>query len=69
MKRNCHINMETGDLTLGSVKVEDEGPYVCRRIHKDRSVWDWVRQPNVSGEWTVQEYSDLNLIIQGEHLV
>ena len=60
MRRNCHINMENGDLILGSVKMEDEGPYLCRRILKDRSVRDRVRQLNVYGEWTVQGWTDLH---------
>ena len=29
--RDCSISKETGDLTLGSVRIEDEGPYVCQK--------------------------------------
>ena len=29
--RDCSISLETGHLTLGSVRIEDEGPYVCQK--------------------------------------
>ena len=47
--RDCSISMETGDLTLGSVRIEDEGPYVCRKTFSD-GTWDKLRQLNVNGK-------------------
>ena len=50
--RDCSISMETGDLTLESVRTEDEGPYVCK---KGFNVATWnsthiLRHLNVNGE-------------------
>ena len=49
--RDCSISLETGDLTLGSVQIQDEGPYVCRKgfnsaISNSTFV---LRQLNVNG--------------------
>ena len=43
------ISMETGDLTLGSVRIEDEGPYLCQKSFSD-STRDRLRQLNVNGK-------------------
>ena len=51
--RGCSINMENGDLTLDTVVVDDEGPYVCRKLFQDNSSYssDYrMRQLNVNGE-------------------
>ena len=47
--RDCSISMETGDLILGSVRMEDEGPYMCREIFSDDSRYR-LRQLNVNGK-------------------
>ena len=47
--RDCSISMETGDLTLGSVRVEDEKPYVCKKIFRDGTRYR-MRQLNVNGK-------------------
>ena len=46
--RDCSISMETGDLTLGSVRIEDEGPYMCRKGFSDYTRYR-LRQFNVNG--------------------
>ena len=50
--RNCSISLETGDLTLGSVRMEDEGPYVCKKSFRSDSSdsRDRLRQLNVNGK-------------------
>ena len=48
--RHCKVNTETGDVTIGSVRVQDEGTYMCRRFYLDRDAIDSVKQLNVNGE-------------------
>ena len=50
--RDCSISSETGDLSLGSVRIEDEGPYLCKKSFSD-GISDSqfrLRQLNVNGK-------------------
>ena len=62
--RDCSISRETGDLTLGSVRIEDEGPYVCRKSFSDGTRYR-LRQLNVNGKIFITNRSRLaiNLVI------
>ena len=49
--RDCNISMKTGDLTLGSVRVEDEGPYLCKKNFSEGPDSEYrLRQLNVNGK-------------------
>ena len=49
--RDRSISMETGDLTLGSVRIEDEGPYLCKKAFSGGSNSRFrLRQLNVNGK-------------------
>ena len=55
LDRDCSISLVTGDLTLGSVRIEDEGLYVCRKSFRD-GISDSkfrLRQLNVNGKMFV----------------
>ena len=61
--RDCRINYNNGDLTLGSVRIEDEGPYLCQKSFSD-GISDSryrLRQLNVNGKVSVT-YAILKLI-------
>ena len=60
-ERGCSVNIQNGDLTLDTVVVGDEGPYVCRKTFKgstttyplrpiNDSIPYRVRQLNANGE-------------------
>ena len=49
-KRECSINIETGDLTLRKVLVSDHGPFVCKSGGPDSSRLH-LRNLKVNGEF------------------
>ena len=53
--RDCSISMETRDLTLGSVRIEDEGADMCRKIFSDGTRYR-LRQLNVNGKVFVIDF-------------
>ena len=67
--RDCSISVETGDLTLGSVRLEDEGFYVCKKSFSD-GISDSLyrlRQLNVNGQFsTTIESSSIVCIISSK---
>ena len=51
-ERDCQIDIENGDLTLGRIHLTDEGSYTCRKAFKDSgsdSLYR-IRYLNVNGE-------------------
>ena len=56
--RDCRISKETGDLTLDSVRIEDEGPYLCGKSFSGGSDSRYrLRQLNVNGNMFEFAYS------------
>ena len=59
--RDCSINKENGDLTLGSVQIEDEGPYVCQKLFSGGPASQYrLRQLNVNGN--MFEFAEVNMV-------